>query len=318
MVFLSEGSITPVEGGKNKEHFLAQIAAIAKKSYTLSMEFLKLQSPNSKTAITEAWHLQQEGAKTGTTLTNEESAQQANIKRQQGQENSEARIEEIREETKYLTAVSKKITAQSSQLGVTAREIGAANEKIRQELAGEMLQKYREAVITRIKLSLEAALAPTIEETREIIYKQSNFNDEEKSIPEIGLRVFGIEQQQFEAIRQEILQQTRGELLNSYKNLCLEEANLFKLYKEVAPALRESTNAQIRETQRKRLKTGEFLISELQVQDSAVRLIRDQILKKDEPNQNKANVEQKENNFFRKMFDTIRSVFAPKLVPSKN
>lgn len=296
-----------------KENFLGTIANIAKKSYSLSVEFLKLQSPASNTLAAEEWHVETEAGKDGITLTEEEIVQKAKAKLEEDRGSREKRADEIREETKALAILGKETDGMSSKLGVDAEEIRATNEQVRQKLVGEMLKKYREAISSRIRLSLEASLASSKGESREIAYKQNQFNDEANSLPSIGLEVFGVDRQQFDAINQEVTQQIKGEFLESYKNMCLEEASLFKLQSEVVPALKDSTNSKIRELQRRRVITGDFLISTMQVKDSAIKLIRDQILYKKELNVNKTNSEQKGSSFFRNIFDNLRNMFAPKL-----
>lgn len=314
MATLSETNATKTEitPETSKEKALAAFSGVVNHSYALAMESVELSGADSSMLATEAWHIKDKATQAGQAMTDEESLEIAKAKLQQKTESKANRIEEIREETKALTEKNGQIMEILPQLGISTEEISLVNNEVRQKLVNKILEEYREATALRIRLSLGSALAPNTEESRKIAYIQNKYNDKLFNLPAIGLQVFGVDREQFDAINQEVTQQIKGELLESYKKMCTEEAELHKFHEKAPQALKNPTVIRIQEIQKRRIATGDFLIGSLQVNDASIRLIRDQILNKKEFTENQVKIKQKEVGFFRRIFNNLRSVFVPK------
>lgn len=296
----------------NKERALTEFASMVTESYNLAIESVELNGVDSSMLATEAWHIKEKAAQNGQNLTDEEINELAREKLQNKSERKESRIEEIRQETKELSEQNKQAIQMLSQLGINTEEISLVNNEVRQKFIEKILTEYREAVGARIRLSLGSALAPNTEESRKIAYIQNKYNDKLFNLPAIGFQVFSVGRDQFDVINQEVTQQIKGELLESYKKMCLEEASLYKFHEKAPQTLKNPTTTRIQEVQKRRIATSDFLVGSLQVDKNSIRLIRDQILNKTEFDEKQPKNQQKEIGFFRRIFNNLRSVFAPK------
>lgn len=303
---------TEITPDTSKEKALAEFSGVVNHSYALAIESVELNGADSSLSATEAWHIKDRAAQAGQAMTDEESLEIAKARLQKKTKSKANRMEAIKEETKALTEKNSQIMEILPQLGISAEEISVVNNEVRQKLVSKILEEYREATAARIRLSLGSALAPNTEESRKIAYIQNKYNDKLFNLPAIGLQVFGVGREQFDAINQEVTQQIKGELIESYKKMCTEEAELYKFHEKAPLALKNPTVIRIQEIQKRRIATGDFLIGSLQVNDASVRLIRDQILNKKEFAENQAKTKQKEVGFFRRIFNNLRSVFVPK------